>query len=140
MIGALIQLVFGCVFGVILLRSGASDFDAMERMFLFEDSHMFALAGVTTLVSAVGIWLLLKSPWALGIRTVPRPVHRDSMVGGVLFGLGWGLSGACPGTVLVQLGAGHVVALATLTGVILGNWLFTRVNLRRFGISPDSCS
>jgi uncharacterized protein len=140
MVGAILQLVFGCLFGAILLRSGASDFDTMERMFLFEDTHLFALAGVTTLVAALGLFLLLRSSWALGIRAMPRSVHRGSVAGGLMFGLGWGLSGACPGTVLTQLGAGHVVALATLVGVLLGNWLFTRVNLRRFGISPDSCS
>jgi uncharacterized protein len=138
--GWLLQLVIGACFGIALLRSGASDFDAMERMFLFEDAHLFALAAMTTLASAAGIWFLLRSPVASGVRVLRRGVHRGSVLGAVLFGVGWGLSGSCPGTVLAQLGSGHVVAFATLAGVFGGNWLFERFGAKRLGVANDSCN
>jgi uncharacterized protein len=138
--GALFQLGFGCLFGVVLARSGAADFDAMLRMFLFEEAHLFALAGATTVFSALGLGLLLRSRWATGIRALPRTIHRGSVIGGVLFGVGWGLSGTCPGTALAQLGSGYLVAAFTVFGIVIGNWLFERADVRRFGISRDNCS
>lgn len=137
--GALLQLGFGCLFGIALLRTGAADFDAMVRMFLFEEAHLFALAGMTTLVAAVGIWLLLRSRFADGVRTIVRRVHSGSVPGGIAFGVGWGLSGSCPGTVLAQLGSGHVIAGFTVAGVVLGNVLFERFG-RKLGAPMDACS
>ena len=120
--------------------SGASDFDAMVRMFLFEETHIFALAFVTTAVTIVGLFALARSPFGQGIRMPNRAIQRGSAVGGVLFGVGWGLSGSCPGTVLAQLGNGHLIAVVTVVGVLLGNLLFERVLARRLGLSSDSCT
>ena len=137
---ATVQLLLGAAFGAALLRSGAADFDAMVRMFLFQEGHLFGLGLVTTLVAALGLFVLSRSSWGDGVRLPSRPIQRGSIVGGVLFGLGWGLSGSCPGTVLTQLGSGHWVALLTLSGVLLGNVLFERVLAPRFGLNSDSCS
>jgi uncharacterized protein len=138
--GALIQLAFGALFGLALATSGAADFDTMVKMFRFEEVHLFALAGATTVVASLGLFFLLRSSWGPGIRVLPRLVHRGSILGGVVFGVGWGLSGTCPGTALAQLGSGHVVALFTAAGILLGNWLFERLDTGRLGISRDSCN
>jgi uncharacterized protein len=138
--GALVQLVLGACFGVALLQTGAADFDAMVRMFAFEEAQLFALAGATTLVAALGLWLLSRSSLSSGVRMLSRTLHRGSVPGGVLFGLGWGLSGSCPGTVLAQLGSGRVIAAITLCGILLGNWLFERFVAGRYGLAADSCS
>jgi uncharacterized protein len=58
----------------------------------------------------------------------------------VIFGVGWGLSGSCPGTALAQIGSGHTVALFTATGILLGNVLFERVIAGRLGLSRDACN
>src|SRR5262245_15436226 len=121
-----VQLGLGALFGAALLRTGAADFDAMSRMFLFQERHLFVLAALTTAVAALGLFWLKRSPLGEGVRFVARPIQRGSVVGGVLFGLGWGLSGSCPGTVLAQLGSGHAVAAITLLGVLLGNVAFDR--------------
>jgi uncharacterized protein len=138
--GALIQLGFGCLFGIALASSGAADFDAMMRMFLFQETHVLALAVGTTLVAALGLAFLRRSRWDSGIRVPSRRIHRGSVFGGVLFGIGWGFSGTCPGTALAQLGSGHLIAAFTAAGIVIGNWLFERVDTARFGISKDSCS
>jgi uncharacterized protein len=138
--GAVIQLALGVLFGIALTSTGAADFDAMVRMFLFEEAHLFLLAAMTTVVAAAGIALLLRSSRGEGVRALPRPVHRGSVLGGVIFGVGWGLSGSCPGTVLAQIGSGHSVALLTAAGVLLGNGLFERIIAGRFGLSRDACN
>jgi len=138
--GALVQLGLGTLFGVVLASSGAADFDAMVRMFRFEEGHLFLMAIVTTLISSVGLLALLRSPLGDGVRAFSRQLHPGSVPGGVLFGVGWGLSGSCPGTVLVQIGSGHVIAVLTLAGILLGNWSFERFLAGRFGLTRDSCS
>ncbi len=138
--GALVQLGLGGLFGAALARSGAADFDAMQRMFLFEDAHLLLLAAATTATAALGLFLLRRSPWAAGVRMPRRAVQRGSVLGGVIFGLGWAISGTCPGTALVQLGSGHVVALATITGMLLANRLYPALRLERFGAPRDGCA
>jgi uncharacterized membrane protein YedE/YeeE len=137
---AVLQLGLGSCFGVALARSGAADFDAMVRMFRFEEAHLFLVAIVTTLTASLGLFALLRSRFGDGVRVVSREIHPGSVPGGVLFGIGWGLSGSCPGTVLVQIGSGHVIAVLTLAGILLGNWLFERFAAGRFGLDSDSCS
>jgi uncharacterized membrane protein YedE/YeeE len=139
-LGALLQLALGALFGIALTATGAADFDAMVRMFLFEEAHLFLLAAMTTVVAAAGIALLLRSPAGEGVRALPRVIHRGSVLGAVIFGVGWGLSGSCPGTVLAQIGSGHTVALLTAAGVLVGNGLFERIIAGRFGLSRDACN
>jgi uncharacterized membrane protein YedE/YeeE len=138
--GAAVQLALGALFGMVLTGTGAADFDAMVRMFMFDEAHLFLLAAMTTLAGAVGIALLLRSPLGEGVRALPRRVHRGSVLGGVIFGVGWGLSGSCPGTALAQIGSGHTVALVTAAGILLGNVLFERVVAGRLGLSRDACN
>lgn len=139
-VAILLQLVLGALFGAALLRTGAADFDAMVRMFLFEDAHLFWLALVTTIVAVVGSFALSRSPLGEGLRDGRRPIQRGSIIGGIVFGVGWALTGSCPGTVLAQLGSGRFIAVATLLGVLLGNLLYERVLVGRFGFERRSCS
>jgi hypothetical protein len=139
-LAALLQLGLGALFGAALLGSGAADFDAMVRMFLFEEAHMFGLAFVTTAVAAVGTYLLSRSRLGEGLRGVTRPIQRGSITGGIVFGIGWAVSGSCPGTVLVQIGSGRWIAFATLVGLILGNLVYERILVGRFGLERRSCS
>lgn len=137
--GGAVQLGLGLTFGALLASTGAADFDAMTRMFLFEEVHLFALAAATTLVAAIGLGLLLRSRFGEGVRARRRAIHRGSVVGGVVFGVGWGLSGTCPGTAFAQVGSGHFIAIATVAGILLGNWLYERHVAVRFGLSVDAC-
>jgi len=139
----LVHLAFGVLFGAVLAASGAADFEAMRRMLRFERAHLFVLAAVTTGVAAVGFLLLRRwrnrSLLGQPIKWTKRPLHRASIPGALVFGLGWALSGSCPGTALVQVGMGQLVALATVAGVIVGLVLYRAVNERLFGLPSSSC-
>jgi hypothetical protein len=125
---ALAHLLLGTCFGAAVCLSGAADFDAMTRMFLFKEGNLLGVAIVTSAVSAVGLWLLRRTGRRSVVggrcRWTPRRVQRGTVLGSMLFGVGWGLSGTCPGTALVQVGQGHVVALFTLGGIVVGNALY----------------
>lgn len=122
-------LLFGSVFGFILSRVGASDYDLIFRMFTGEDLKL-AYVIITAIVTA-GIGMrVLKRTGSVGrdgkpitIRKKPLDI-RKNILGGAVFGLGWAISGACPGTVLAQVGEGKLLGMATMLGMVLGTYFY----------------
>lgn len=125
---------FGLLLGFSLSHIGFGDFGEVHRMFTFADLRLVLTFGGAVALCAAG-FAALSRRW----RFVPRRAQAASAVGGVVFGLGWALAGACPGIVLVQLGEGQLYALLTLGGILSGTWLFGVVQ-RRWGIGvTDRC-
>lgn len=127
------QLVFvfaGAVFGFLLSQARATDYAAIHGMFKLTDLHLFGVIGVAIATAAAGLALLRRGAGtALNgerISVTTKPYHKAVFLGGVVFGLGWALSGACPGTALAQLGEGKLYALATVAGIAGGTWLRQR--------------
>jgi uncharacterized membrane protein YedE/YeeE len=73
------------------------------------------------------------------VRSAYRPIHRGTLLGGVLFGAGWALSGACPSIALVQLGEGQLAAAFTLAGIFTGNGLYAVARERYLHWDTGSC-
>ena len=114
----------GAVFGFLLARARATDYAAIQGMFLLTDLHLVGVIGVAIATAAAGIALLKARGLAAGFAR--KPYHRAVLAGGIVFGVGWGLSGTCPGTALAQLGEGKLYALATIAGITLGTWIRVR--------------
>jgi uncharacterized membrane protein YedE/YeeE len=126
-------LLFGLLFGFLLVRVGATDFDAIAQMFLLSDLHLAGVIGVAVAVAAPLLWLLRRRGIAGPegpIVIAPKPRKPGLVVGGLLFGAGWALTGTCPGTVLAQLGEGQLVALFTVAGIFAGTALHRRTGAR----------
>ncbi len=121
-------LLFGALFGFALSRARVTDYDAMAAMFRLADVHVVGVIGSAIATAAVGLWLLRRagsrSVFGRPIEIGPKPWHSGAVWGGLLLGAGWGLSGACPGTSLVQVGEGKLVALFTVAGVLAGTYLY----------------
>lgn len=129
-------LLVAFTLGFCLSRIGFSSWDEVHRMFVFADLRM-------TLAFAVGVAVLVPA-WPLlaraqRVRWPRREVHRGTLAGGLLFGAGWALCGACPSIALVQLGEGQLAALVTLAGVLLGNALYGEAHARWFRWDTGSC-
>jgi uncharacterized membrane protein YedE/YeeE len=123
MLGRIFMFVMAACFGLVLSRSGASDYNFIQRMFLFESFQLYGIIGTGVLVAAPGIWLLKRHGKTLdGDKLVvsPKPLHRGNVVGGILFGIGWSMTGMCPGPILVNIGEGKLYAWAALAGTLLG--------------------
>jgi uncharacterized membrane protein YedE/YeeE len=128
--------VVGVVFGIALNRIGFTSWDEVHNMFTFADLRL-------TLTFAVAVAFLVGSWWGFQ-RTgrqvgINRKIHKGTIAGGILFGVGWALSGACPSIGLVQLGEGQLGALWTLGGIFVGNAIYAWVHPRYFGWSTGSC-
>jgi hypothetical protein len=129
----LFVFVMATLFGFVLSRSGAADYDYIQRMFLFRDVQLYGIIGTAVLVTAPGLWLLKrrgKTAFGAALDVKPKPFHRGNVLGGVLFGIGWSMTGMCPGPILVNIGEGKLYALAALGGTLLGSYLLGAVYQR----------
>ena len=129
--GALI----GVVFGVVLTWSGLTSPDVIRDGLLFRDAYLFLLFGTAVTTAFAGLWLLRRrAPRALltGERVAWEPIRpeRRHVAGSLLFGVGWGVAGACPGPIATQLGQGIAWGVPTAVGLVAGILLFGRLQAR----------
>jgi uncharacterized membrane protein YedE/YeeE len=123
----LLYVVLGAAFGFILSRSGAADYDFIQAMFLFESFQLYGIIGTAVALTAPGLWLIKRRGRTISGRRVEidsKPFNRGTIVGGLLFGVGWSIAGMCPGPIFVNIGEGKVYALAALAGALTGAGVF----------------
>ena len=133
---SLLALLFGAAFGASLHGIGFTSWDEVHGMFAFTDLRMTLTFMLAVTILVPGFWILRKTgrmPWPR------RTIHRGTIIGGVLFGVGWAISGACPSIAWVQLGEGQLGALWTLLGIFVGNALYGWAHPRFFGWPMSSC-
>jgi uncharacterized protein len=122
-----LYVVLGTIFGFVLSRSGAADYDYIQGMFLFERFQLYGIIGTAVVLTAPGLWLIQRrGRTVLGapVHVELKPMNRGTIAGSVLFGIGWSLAGMCPGPILVNVGEGKVYALAALAGALAGAGAF----------------
>lgn len=129
-------VLLGCVFGFTLSRSGAADYGFVQGMFQFTNLQLYGIIGAAVVVTAPGLWLLQRhGRTAAGERILftVKSAHPGNLIGGALFGVGWAMTGMCPGPIFVNLGEGKLYALPALAGALVGAWLYgaTRARIER---------
>ena len=123
----MLHIGLGALFGFVLSRSGAADYNYIQAMFLFESFQLYGIIGTAVVLTAAGIHLIRRRGLtALGrpVAIELKPLHRGNLVGGVLFGIGWSITGMCPGPIVVNIGEGKVYAIAALAGALVGAAVF----------------
>ena len=122
-----VYLILGLLFGYILSRSGAADYNFIQGMFLLTNFQLYGIIGAAVAVTAPGLYLLKRYGRTLSgapISIELKPLHRGNVTGGILFGIGWSITGMCPGPILVNIGEGKIYALAALAGALVGAAIF----------------
>lgn len=124
----LLFLLFGTAFGFLLSRAGATTYDFYAELFLFRDLQLLyvILAAAATGFVGLSISRLLKAKDLLSRQAldyVKKPYKKGLVPGSLIFGLGWGLAGACPGTALAMLGEGKLAAGVAILGILGGVYL-----------------
>jgi hypothetical protein len=119
----------GALFGFLLSRAGATTYDFYAGLFLFQDLQLLWVIAAAAGVGAIGVIILKKLQARSVIDQQPlsfqgKPYKKSLIPGSLLFGMGWGLAGACPGTALVMLGEGKMGALITILGIIAGTFFY----------------
>ena len=126
-----IYMVLGVVFGIVLTKSEVISWFRIHDMFLFKEAHMYLIIGSAILTGAVSI-IVLKKLSTVKIITKElnlkgKDEHKGTIIGGILFGIGWAITGACHGPIFAQIGAGEYAAIATLAGAVAGTAIYYSV-------------
>jgi len=126
-------LLVGALFGIVLTKGEMISWFRMQEMFRFQAFHMFGIVGSAVAVAAASLWLIRKSQVQSiegePIVVPPKTLGNGSryLFGGTVFGLGWGLSGVCPGPIFALLGNGVAVAVVILASALIGARLYAAV-------------
>ena len=122
-------LLVGFFFGIVLTKAEAVSWYRIYEMFHFQSFHMYGLMG-SALVVGIALVQLIKRRKMKSIDGEPIVIEdKDKSIkrylyGGIIFGLGWALAGACPGPMFVLTGAGYFPILVVIFGAVLGTWLY----------------
>jgi uncharacterized membrane protein YedE/YeeE len=118
----------GICFGVILVKSEVISWFRIQEMFRFQSFRMYGIIGSAVIVGMISVMLInkfkLKSIDAETIEIPRKLFSKGQVYGGLLFGLGWAITGACPGPLFAQIGAGATVVIITLLSAIAGTWIY----------------
>nr|MBS0037596.1 YeeE/YedE family protein [Saprospiraceae bacterium] len=126
---AIVYIIAGTAFGIVMAKSEAISWFRIQEMFRFQDFHMYGIIGTAVILGALGVWLIKKYQLRdfSGNPIVFNPKEKTwtrYLLGGTFFGLGWALTGACPGPLFVNLGYGYYAILIAILGAVLGTWLY----------------
>jgi len=125
----IIYLLIGTFFGIVMYKSEAASWFRIYEMFQFQSLHMYGLMGSALAVGIIIVQYIKRNkvkdvngnPIVIADKDKSIPRY---LIGGILFGLGWALAGACPGPMFVMTGAGYFPILVVILGAVLGTWLY----------------
>ena len=128
MIRNLRYLIAGLIFGIILVKSEVISWFRIQEMFRLQAFHMYGIIGSAIVVGMISILLIkrfqLKTINCETIIIPAKKFHWGNVYGGLIFGLGWAVTGACPGPLFAQMGSGYLVIIVTLLSAIAGTWVY----------------
>lgn len=124
-------LVFGILFGIILIKAEVVSWFRIQEMFRLQSFHMFGVIGSAVVVGAISVFLIKK----FNIKTINgeqiilpnKTFNKGQIYGGLLFGFGWAMTGACPGPLYAQLGYGAAAISVTIVMAIAGTWVYGKI-------------
>ena len=121
-------LVVGILFGVIFVKAEVVSWFRIQEMFRLQSFHMYGIIGSAVAVGIISVWLIkkfnIKTIYGEKIEFHPKKFNKGQIYGGLIFGLGWAITGACPGPLFAQIGTGATVIAFTLLSAIAGTWVY----------------
>lgn len=121
-------LILGILFGIVLVKGQVISWFRINEMFRLEDPYMYLVIGSAVVVAAISLIIIRK----LQAQTIDgeaivinkKPFTKGTGIGGVIFGLGWAITGACPGPIYAQIGSGTYLAIVTFLAALTGAYFF----------------
>jgi len=121
-------LIVGIMFGIVFVKAEIISWFRIQEMFRLQSFHMYGVIGSAVVVGMISVFLIKKfNIKTLSGETVefhPKKFQQGQIYGGLLFGLGWAITGACPGPLFAQIGSGFVAVIVTLLSAIAGTWTY----------------
>lgn len=121
-------LIVGVLFGIVFVKAEIVSWFRIQEMFRLQSFHMYGVIGSAVLVGMVSVWLIkkfdIKTIYGEKIVLHPKKFNKGQIYGGLIFGFGWAITGACPGPLFAQIGTGATVVAVTLLSAIAGTWVY----------------
>ena len=118
----------GVLFGIILVKSEVVSWFRIQEMFRFQSFHMYGVIGSAVLVGLISVQLIkrfgIKTIKGQEISFIEKPTSKGQIFGGLLFGFGWAMTGACPGPVYAIIGSGATVFIMVFLSALIGTWVY----------------
>lgn len=121
-------LIVGILFGIVFIKAEIFSWYRIQEMFRLQEFHMFGIIGSAIFVGLISIQLIKR----FNIKTIDgekvyiekKSFNKGQIYGGLIFGLGWALTGSCPGPMYAQIGSGYTVVIVVLLSAIVGTWVY----------------
>lgn len=127
-------LAVGIIFGIVFVKAEIISWFRIQEMFRFQSFHMYGVIGSAVAVGALSVWLIkrfqVKTIAGEEIKFNIRTFNKGNIYGSLLFGFGWAITGACPGPLFAQIGAGTSVVMITLLSAVAGTWVYGLIRER----------
>jgi uncharacterized protein len=124
----LFTLLMGIWFGIVLVKGQLVSWQQINDMFHFKSAYMYLVIASAVVVGAISVALIRRfEPQTIEgevIKIKKKPFHKGVVFGGTLFGMGWAITGACPGPIYAQIGSGTLLACVTFVGALSGMYLY----------------
>ncbi len=121
-------MVVGLFFGIVFVKAEIVSWFRIQEMFRLQSFHMFGIIGSAVVTGMLSVWLIkrfkVKTIYGEPIKFNTKTFDKGQIFGGLLFGMGWALTGACPGPLYAQLGTGAMVIGVTILSALAGTWLY----------------
>ena len=121
-------LLAGIVFGILLIKGEVISWFRIQEMFRLQSFHMYGVIGSAILTGMISLQIIkkfrVKSINKEIIALKPKKFQKGYIYGGLLFGFGWAITGACPGPLFAQIGSGATVVIITLLSAVAGTWVY----------------
>ncbi len=118
----------GVLFGIVFVKAEIISWFRIQEMFRLQSFHMYGVIGTAVVVGVISVWLIKK----LKVKTIygedipfhPKKFNKGQIIGGLMFGFGWAMTGACPGPLFAQIASGFFVVVVVLLSAIAGTWVY----------------
>ncbi len=121
-------LILGILFGIVLVKGQLVSWENIYEMFRFESAYMYLVIVSAVAVGAISLQIIkrLRAKTIDGEEIIikTKPLNKGVVFGGISFGLGWAITGACPGPIYAQIGSGTLLAIVTLLAALTGAYIF----------------
>ena len=121
-------LIVGIIFGIVFVKAEIISWFRIQEMFRLQSFHMYGVIGSAVVVGAISVFIIkkfkIKTIYGERIQFEEKKFNVGQIYGGLLFGLGWAITGACPGPLFAQIGTGISVTIVTLLSAIAGTWVY----------------
>ncbi len=121
-------LLVGVIFGIVFVKAEIISWFRIQEMFRFQSFHMFGVIGTAVVVGLLSVQLIkrlnIKTIAGENISITPKVYSKGTIIGSLLFGFGWAITGACPGPLFAEIGSGFWSIGITLLSAIAGTWTY----------------